>query len=107
MAGPAPAKFIFDKPRCSVPPRFIIDIIFCIQFSPVMRTSFFTSGNSPQKVKNTVVCMPIAAAVVARMNVGQIRSRSPLHAKITRFVCLALSCSCAASSARIAASISS
>ena len=36
---------------------------------PVMCTSFFTSGNRPQNVKNTVVSMPIAAPVVARINV--------------------------------------
>jgi len=41
--------------KWSMPPRFIIDSIFCIQLSPVIRTSFFTSGNRPQKVKNTVV----------------------------------------------------
>ncbi len=66
-----------------MPPRFIVDSIFCIQFSPVMRTSFFTSGNRPQNVKNTVVCIPIAAPLVARINVGHMRSSSPLHAKIT------------------------
>ncbi len=86
MAGPAPAKFIFDRPRCSVPPRFIIDIIFCIQFSPVMCTSFRTRGKSPQNVKKMVVSMPIAAPVVPRMNVGQILSRSPLQAMITSFL---------------------
>ena len=52
-----------------MPPRFIIDIIFCIQFSPVMCTSLLTSGNRPQNVKKIVVSMPIAAPVVPRMNV--------------------------------------
>src|SRR5581483_7314739 len=63
-------------------PRFIIESIFCIQFSPVMRTSFLTSGKSPQNVKKIVVSFPIAAPVVARISVGQILSSSPLQAKI-------------------------
>ena len=102
-----PPKFIFDSPRCSVPPRFMTDIIFCIQFSPVILTSFLTSGNNPQNVKKTVVCMPIAAAVVARMKVGQIRSRSPLQAMITSFLCFALSRSCSWISVRSSATSSS
>src|SRR5688572_10977998 len=57
-------------------------IIFCIQLSPVMRTPGFTIANSPQNVKNTLDSMPLAAAVVARMVVGQMRSRSPPHAMI-------------------------
>src|SRR5450759_3848259 len=85
IAGPAPAKFIFDSFRCSSPPRFIIESIFCIQFSPVMRTWFLTSGKRPQNVKNTVVSLPIAAPVVARINVGQTLSSSPLQAKMTSF----------------------
>ena len=88
MAGPIPAKFILPSFRCSVPPRFIIESIFCIQFSPVSRTSFLTSGNNPQNVKKIVVSMPIAAPVVPRMNEGQILSRSPLHAMITSLSCL-------------------
>src|SRR6266571_2148397 len=66
--------------------------IFCIQFSPVRRRvrpcflSFLSSGNSPQNVKNTVVSMPIAAPVVARINCGHTLSRSPLQAKITSFL---------------------
>src|SRR6266852_2410217 len=68
---------------CLSPPRFMSESIFCIQLSPVMRTSFFTSGKSPQKVKKTVVSLPIAAAVVARMSVGQTLSSSPLHANMT------------------------
>src|SRR5579859_412674 len=82
IAGPAPAKFIFESFRCASPPRFIIESIFCIQFSPVIRTSFLTRGKSPQKVKKTVVSLPMAAPVVARIRVGQILSSSPLHAKI-------------------------
>src|ERR1700694_1010459 len=90
IAGPAPAKFILDSFRCMSPPRFITESIFCIQFSPVMRTSFLTSGNRPQKVKNTVVSFPMAAPVVARMRVGHILSSSPLQAKMTSFsVCSA------------------
>src|SRR6266536_1806925 len=85
IALPAPAKFIFDSFRWPVPPRFIIESIFCIQFSPVRRTSFFTSGKRPQKVKKTVVSFPMAAPVVARIRVGQILSSSPLQAKITSF----------------------
>jgi hypothetical protein len=61
--------------------------IFCIQFSPVMRTSFFTSGNSPQNVKNTVVSRPIAAPVVDRISVGHTWSRSPDQAKMTSLSC--------------------
>ena len=38
-----------------------------------MRTPGFTMANKPQNVKNTVDSMPLAAAVVARMVVGQIR----------------------------------
>ena len=57
-------------------------IIFCIQLSPVMRTPGFTMANRPQKVKKTVDSMPLAAAVVARIVVGQMRSRSPPHAMI-------------------------
>src|SRR5579859_3888882 len=82
IAGPAPAKFIFESFKCSSPPRFIIESIFCIQFSPVMRTSFLTSGKRPQNVKKTVVSLPIAAPAVARISVGQILSSSPLQAKI-------------------------
>ncbi len=47
------------------PGRSIIASIFCIQLSPVMRTSSFTSGNSPQNVKKIVVSIPMAAPVVA------------------------------------------
>src|SRR5205823_776712 len=92
IRGPMPAKFIFESFRWSVPPRFIDETIFCIQFSPVSRRarpcslSFFSRGNSPQKVKNTVVCMPIAAPVVARISCGHTLSRSPLQAKITSFL---------------------
>src|SRR5215472_14078472 len=50
-----------------------------------MRTSFLTSGKSPQNVKNTVVSLPIAAPVVARIRVGQILSSSPLQANMTSF----------------------
>ena len=57
-------------------------IIFCIQLSPVMRTPGFTIANSPQNVKNTLDSMPLAAAVVARIVVGQMRSRSPPQAMI-------------------------
>src|SRR5450759_4682414 len=101
IAGPAPAKFILDSFRCWSPPRFIVDSIFCIQFSPVMRTWFLTSGKRPQNVKKTVVSLPIAAPVVARIRVGQILSSSPLEAKITSFsVCSAFfSASCSANCA--------
>ena len=47
-----------------------------------MRTSGRTIANRPQKVKNTLDSIPLAAAVVARIVVGQIRSRSPPHAMI-------------------------
>ena len=57
-------------------------IIFCIQLSPVMRTPGFTIANNPQNVKNTLDSMPLAAAVVARIVVGQMRSRSPPQAMI-------------------------
>ena len=80
-----------------------------------MRTPGFTIANSPQNVKKTLDSIPLAAAVVARIVVGQIRSSSPPHAMIVslfffsmRLASLASSAStrcsrsasCAASSAR-------
>ena len=47
-----------------------------------MRTPGFTSVNRPQNVKKTLASMPEAAAVVDRISVGQMRSRSPPHAMI-------------------------
>src|SRR5579859_568764 len=85
IAGPAPAKFIFESFRCASPPRFITESIFCIQFSPVMRISFLTSGKRPQNVKKMVVSFPIAAPVVARIMVAQTFSRSPLERRMTSF----------------------
>src|SRR5712691_8182760 len=81
-----------------MPPRFISDSIFCIQFLPVTRFSFFTRGNRPQKVKKMVVSWPIAADVVARIRVGQILSSSPLQAKMTSFFAVSGTGSCIASS---------
>src|SRR5215207_1692106 len=108
MAGPMPAKFIFPSLRCSVPPRFIIDIIFCIQFSPVMCTSLRTSGNSPQKVKKIVISSPMAAPVVPRMNVGHTLSRSPDQAMITSLSCGTCSgCAGAAAGSAAASSVAS
>src|SRR5581483_2846970 len=94
IAGPAPAKFIFPSFRCSTPGWSIIATIFCIQFSPVIRTSSLTSENRPQNVKKIVVCIPIAAPAVARIICGHTLSRSPLHAMITSFLCACSSCSC-------------
>ena len=51
-------------------------------------TSGFTNVNSPQKVKKTLASMPEAAAVVDRISVGQMRSRSPPHAMIVILFCL-------------------
>ena len=39
-----------------------------------MRTPGFTIANKPQNVKKTLASMPLAAAVVARIVVGQMRS---------------------------------
>src|SRR3954462_4045331 len=80
MKGPAPAKFNLESFAFAGDPGFITESIFCIQFSPVMRVPGFTSANSPQNVKNTDDSIPDAAAVVERISVGQIRSRSPLQA---------------------------
>src|SRR6266516_7584461 len=97
IRGPMPPKFIFDSFRWSVPPWFIDESIFCIQFSPVSRRarpcslSFFSRWNSPENVKNTVVCIPIAAPVVARISCGHTLSMSPLQAKITSFLGLSSS----------------
>jgi len=52
-----------------------------------MRTSSFTTENSPQNVKKIVVGMPIAAPVVARIICGHTLSSSPLHAMITSLPC--------------------
>ena len=75
-----------------------------------MRTSGFTSANSPQNVKKTLACMPDAAAVVDRISVGQMRSRSPPHAMIVILFSLlmpgsgaASCCASASSSVRSAA----
>ncbi len=54
------------------------DIIFCIQFSPVMRFLSFTKICSPQKVTKTVVSMSMAPAVEARIMVAHVFSSSPL-----------------------------
>src|SRR6266568_5896590 len=81
-----------------MPPRFISDSIFCIQFLPVTRFSFFTRGNRPQKVKKMVVSWPMAADVVARIRVGQILSSSPLQAKMTSFLAVSGTGCCIASS---------
>ena len=72
IAGPAPAKWYRDSFAFCADPGFITDIIFCIQLSPVIRTSGFTIANRPQNVKNTLDSIPDAAAVVARIVVGQI-----------------------------------
>src|SRR6266581_3682540 len=74
-------------------------IIFCIQVSPVMRTSGFTMANRPQNVKNTDASIPLAAAVVARIVVGQIRSRSPPQAMIVSLFFFLTDPRCTASSA--------
>ncbi len=68
--------------RWASPGRFIPASILVIALVPVIRTSSRTRGNSPQNVKKIVVCMPYAAPVEPRMRVGQILSRSPLHATI-------------------------
>ena len=77
-----------------MPGRSMAATIFCIQFSPVRWTSSFTNENRPQNVKKTVVSIPMAAPVVARIICGQTLSRSPLHAMITSFLCACSSCSC-------------
>ena len=82
MPGPAPAKWYRLSLAFDGFPGFITESIFCIQLSPVMRTPGFTNVNSPQNVKKTLASMPDAAAVVDRINVGQMRSRSPPHAMI-------------------------
>ena len=48
----------------------------------MIRTPGFTIANSPQNVKKTLASMPLAAAVVARIVVGQMRSRFPPQAMI-------------------------
>ena len=70
IAGPAPANWYRLSLAFCAEPGFIIDIIFCIQFEPVMRTSGFTIAKSPQNVKKTEDSIPEAAAVVARIVVG-------------------------------------
>ena len=75
------------------------DIIFCIQLSPVMRTPGFTIANRPQNVKKTLASMPLAAAVVARIVVGQMRSRFPPQAMIVILFFFWMAASCCASNA--------
>ncbi len=73
-----PRKFILDSLRWLMPGRCMNDIICCIQFSPVMRTSSLTNVWRPQKVTNTLVGIAMAPAVEARIMAAQIFSRSPL-----------------------------
>ena len=61
-----------------MPGRCIADIIFCIQFSPVIRFESLTKTWRPQNVTKTRVLTPIAALVEARIIVAQTFSRSPL-----------------------------
>ena len=76
--GPMPRKFIFESLRWLMPGRCIADIIFCIQFSPVMRFWSLTKTWRPQNVTNTRVLTPMAALVDARIIVAQTFSSSPL-----------------------------
>ena len=55
-----PRKFILDSLRWLMPGRDMMDIIFCIQLSPVIRLPGFTNVWRPQKVTKTLVGMPIA-----------------------------------------------
>ena len=73
-----PRKFILESFRWLMPGRCIPDIIFCIQFSPVMRFASLTKTWRPQKVTKTRVLTPIAALVEARIIVAQTFSSSPL-----------------------------
>ena len=73
-----PRKFIVLSLRWAMPGRCIALIIFCIQFSPVIRTPGFTNVWRPQKVTNTLVGVPMAPAVEARIMAAQVFSRSPL-----------------------------
>ena len=54
------------------------DIIFCIQFWPVIRFSSLTKPWSPQNVTKTRHLTPIAPAVEASSIVAQTFSSSPL-----------------------------
>jgi len=71
-------KFILLSLRWLTPGRCMKDIIFCIQFWPVMRLRPFTNVWRPQKVTKTVVSISIAPAVEARIKVAQVFSSSPL-----------------------------
>ena len=73
-----PRKFILDSLRCAMPGRCIADIIFCIQFSPVIRLPSLTNAWRPQKVTNTLVGIAMAPAVEARIMAAQTFSSSPL-----------------------------
>ena len=76
--GPMPRKFILDSLRWAMPGRCMMDSIFCIQLSPVIRLPGFTNVWRPQKVTKTLVGMPIAPAVEARIMAAQVFSSSPL-----------------------------
>src|SRR6266568_451200 len=105
---PMPPKCTLPSFRWSVPPRSTSDSAFCIQFLPVIRLLLRWSTRSPQNVKNTSTSRPEAAPVVARIMVGQTRSRSLLQQIIASR--LGWSCSAAASvvsMARVSLSLNS
>ncbi len=64
--------------RWLTPGRCMADIIFCIQFWPVIRFSSLTKAWRPQKVTKTRVLTPMAPLVEARIIMAQIFSSSPL-----------------------------
>ena len=78
IQGPMPMKFILLSLRWLMPGRCMKDIIFCIQFLPVMRLLVLHEGLEPQNVTKTIVSISIAPAVEARISVAQVFSSSPL-----------------------------
>ena len=81
-----PPKLNFEGPRRSMPPRFMM--LSILPKNPLPVGLPFWMALRPQKVKNMVVSMPMAAAVVAMMNAANTLSMSPLKTMMEHFVCL-------------------
>ncbi|MNW64450.1 hypothetical protein D3C74_427330 [compost metagenome] len=77
--APKPPIFILDNGSFRVPCGIIIPNILSSPFFFTAEASPLRNTFSPQKVKNIVTCLPIAAAPEAMIKEAIVLSRSPLN----------------------------
>src|SRR5450759_3567830 len=82
---PIPPKEKCEGFAFSMPPPYIMPSIFPNRVLPVILASARLIARRPQKVKNIVTSLPIAAAPVAMMNAPKSLSMSPLITALDSF----------------------